>query len=290
MFDENIAQSLVSAYFEGAISAGLEWCNLPDLDLDEVTVGDVVHAGFKVLYRRASLREYNDVHPMDREPNLLQLRSRVPEGGSTPLEQIALALLDEWFDWWAEDVLDRWETLLYKSKPVPGWMWQMVCLLPESDRRTQLLADFEAHNRPTLEDYAGWYVFGSQFSNFEQLNRPLIAISLAHYLPDLVARFSFEELLTPKRVLELYSQGKLTQDEAIDYCACYPYLGIPPTPLCESFQDTPREGSSFDIHTGGKDVVTSEFYCKFLDRLGAFNAKKKQNPTDYRVISRPLVP
>ncbi|OKL46277.1 hypothetical protein BSR28_06975 [Boudabousia liubingyangii] len=247
MFEENIAQSPLDAQEQGVIGAGLKWCNLPDLNLEDLDFESIVQAGFDLLRRRTNQSRIGDGHPMSHEPNLLQIRSRVPEWDTTPKQMIALALMDKWFDLWVDEALNNWEIWVDRSRPVPGWLWQLVHSYPDSEARTHYLNAFEAHDRPLLADYDGVYCFQDGRPWKDQINHPMVAFMIAKHLPHWLERFTFEQVFTPKRVMDLFYEGEIPADEVATYCAHYPFLNIPPTPLWEEYASVPNEGSGFDV-------------------------------------------
>ncbi len=80
-----------------------------------------------------------------------------------------------------------------------------------------------------------------------QIDRDTVKALLQHWIPDALNQHGFEAFWTPKRLIDRYTEGKITRDTTLQILARYPYLQIPPTPEIETFADIPDEGSAHDL-------------------------------------------
>lgn len=82
----------------------------------------------------------------------------------------------------------------------------------------------------------------------EQLDDTAIEEMIRTHVPELLDAFTLEEVLTPKRVIDLAREGKVNQETLITYCAHYPLLEHPPAPLTNDINIGPDEGGILDLY------------------------------------------
>lgn len=100
----------------------------------------------------------------------------------------------------------------------------------------------------------------------EQLDDTAIEAMIRTHVPELLDAFTLEEVLTPKRVINLAREGKVNQETLITYCAHYPLLEHPPAPLTNDINIGPDEGGILDLYE-----LTKEEYRLMSEMLDSLN-------------------
>lgn len=100
-----------------------------------------------------------------------------------------------------------------------------------------------------------------------QIDRDTVQTLLEQWVPDALNQHGFETLWTPKRLIDRYTEGKITRDTTLQVLARYPYLQIPPTPETETFADIPDEGSFEDVGRGARKLRSDTAFYKDVVEL-----------------------
>lgn len=100
----------------------------------------------------------------------------------------------------------------------------------------------------------------------EQFDDEAIDTMIRTHVPQLFETFTLEEVLTPKRVINLAREGKVNQETLITYCAHYPLMEYPPGNLVNDILIGPDEGSVKDLYK-----LTREEYRLMSELLDSLN-------------------